>query len=343
MKQSLIAVLIVLTSITPLADASAQNAVKHLEEVNTPFVEMKREIWQYLKAITSGRSARKVEKKRKKLLQELVKAKKTLRELKAYDGDASLKEAAIEYVSMSSTVLNEDYSKIVDMEEISEQSYDNMEAYLMAKEQANDKLDDASDKFQGVYEAFAAKNNINIVEGEKDELSKKIALANEALEYYNDIFLIFFKSYKQEVYVMDALGRGDVSGMQQNTSSLEKFTAEGLEKLGDAEAFRGSKALVTAAQYMIKFYKSEAEDEFPELIAFHLKKDRMDKMSEAMSKMKESERTKSVIDTYNKESEAFNKAVNDFNETNNKLNSKRQEYLNKWNEAVAMFLNKYSG
>lgn len=325
--------------------SNAQNgsaAVTHLEQVNTPFVQMKTEIWQYLKAITSGKSARKVEKKRKKLIQELGAAKKEIKLIKPFEGDATFKNAALEYVDISTTVLNEDFSKIVDMEEIAEQSYDKMEAYLMAREAANDRLDEASAKFQASYRTFAASNNINIVDSEEDEISKKIRNASEALEYYNDIYLIFFKSYKQEMYVLDAQGRNDVSGFQQNVNSLSSFSAEGLAKLDTMSGFKGSKAIIAAAKNMLKFYQSEAEKDFPKVIDFYLEKDKMDKLSEEIQGMRDAQRTKEVVDKYNKSSEEFNADVQTSNADNNRLNQKRADSLNRWNASVSTFFANYS-
>ena len=36
-----------------------------------------------------------------------------------------------------------------------------------------------------------------------------IRKASESLSYYNQVYLIFFKCYKQEAYVLDAMQRND--------------------------------------------------------------------------------------------------------------------------------------
>ncbi|MBL4585799.1 MAG: hypothetical protein JKX84_01880 [Flavobacteriales bacterium] len=325
-----------------IINAQSNKAVDHMQEVNTPFVEMKTEIWQYLKAITTGKSARKVEKKRKKLLDQLRSAAKTMRSMKGFEGDVTLKESAMKYLDLSSTVLNEEYSKILDMEAISEQSYDNMEAYLLAKEKASEKLEAANGVFQDSYEAFASKNNVTIQDAKEDELTKKIRNANEALKYYNNVYLLFFKVYKQEMYVLDALGRNDVSGLQQNINSFKNFSKEGLVRLDTISAFKGSNALIVAAKYIIKFYKAEADKDFPKMVEFYLDQDKMNKMQKDMEGMRDSERTQEFVDRYNKASQSFNEAVAKFNQDNNNLNNKRAEYLNKWNMAVSKFFERHN-
>ena len=88
---------------------------------------------------------------------------------------------------------------------------------------------------QDVQKTFAAKNNITIVEAESDKISKKIEKANDALKYYNIIYLIHFKCYKQEMYTLDAISRSDVNGLQQNINTLLNFSNQELEKLKPLE------------------------------------------------------------------------------------------------------------
>lgn len=46
----------------------------------------------------------------------------------------------MEYVNFCYTIFNEDYAKIVDMEEIAEQSFDEMQALLILREKVDEKL-----------------------------------------------------------------------------------------------------------------------------------------------------------------------------------------------------------
>ena len=47
-------------------------------------------------------------------------------------------------MKMYYNVLNDDYSKIINMEEIAEQSYDAMEAYILAQEMVDKKPEEAT-------------------------------------------------------------------------------------------------------------------------------------------------------------------------------------------------------
>ena len=71
-------------------------------------------------------------------------AKNNIAKMPDFEGDKSLRDSTVSYLSLCYNVLNEDYSKILDLEEIAEQSFDLMEAYLLAQQKAGEKLDEAS-------------------------------------------------------------------------------------------------------------------------------------------------------------------------------------------------------
>ncbi len=63
----------------------------------------------------------------------------------SYKGEKAYRDSAVSFMKLYYNVLNEDYSKIINMEDIAEQSYDDMEAYMMAKEMVDKKLEEANE------------------------------------------------------------------------------------------------------------------------------------------------------------------------------------------------------
>lgn len=63
-----------------------------------------------------------------------------------YKGDKTLQQSTNDYLKLMTSNLTENYAKMVNLEEIAEQSYDNMEAYLLLKEKVNERMDEASKK-----------------------------------------------------------------------------------------------------------------------------------------------------------------------------------------------------
>ena len=328
-------------SFNPLK-AQGNTAVEHMAQVIGSVDQLKDETWQYLKSVTHGKSARTVEKKRQELLAAIKTQKANANRMKGYQSDTRLRDAVATYLDLSYTVLKEDFDKILDMEDIKEQSYDYMEAYLLAREQANEKLDTAFQAVVKAQEAFAADHDIQLRDAETDAKLQKISKANEALKYYNDVYLVFFKSYKQDIYVIDALQREDVSGVEQNASALAGMAEEGQQQVKALPAYRGDNSLKQAATEALKFYQQAGEEFYPSLVDFYIKKDNLEKVRKVVEAKSKKDRTQEDIDQYNAASNEFNAAVNKYNATNQMLNDERSKQLKKWNEKNDQFFSAHA-
>jgi hypothetical protein len=313
-----------------------KEALEYLDKLSVVIGQTKDESWQYLKAITNGKNARKVEAKRQNLIASIKKTRDDVEKMPKFQDD-SLRLAVLDYLNLRYIVLNEDFARILDLEDIAEQSYDAMEAYLLAKEKANEKLDISFDKVIAAQEKFAKSNGINLVKGKEDKTTEKISKANNILSYYNQVYLIFFKVYKQEMYVLDAMQKNDINGFEQNVNTFKTYANEGLDKLKTVQGYKGDGSLKAAAQKMITFYKSEAEKDFPAVSDFYIKKDNFEKLKQAMDAKGEKNRTQQDVDQYNKALNDFNKAVQTVNRISDAANTKRAQYLNEWNSKVDYF------
>ena len=154
--------------------------------------------------------------------------------------------------------------------------------------------------------------------------------------YYNKVYLLFFKSYKQEAYLLEATKRNDLNAMEQNKNTLQKYSAEGIAELKDISSYEGDGSLKIACQQMLNFYKEEAESGYQPMIDFHLKKEVFDKQAAVMSD-KSKTHSKAEIDAYNKSVSDFNAAVKDLNQKMSKLDETRSRLINNWNSTAANF------
>src|SRR6478736_4270514 len=84
------------------------------------------DFWSYTSAVAHGKSARKVENRRSELLKTVKDASKKISTMPAYKGDQSLRDSAVTYLNLTYHILNDDYGKIINLEEVAEQSYDAM-------------------------------------------------------------------------------------------------------------------------------------------------------------------------------------------------------------------------
>ena len=257
-----------------------------------------------------------------------------------FKGDRTLKDASVAHLKLVYSVFNEDYAKIVNMEEIAEQSYDAMEAYMLAQQKAGEKLVESNQVRQGVGRQFAQKFNVNLIES-KDELGVKAEKSDRVMDYYNKVYLIFFKSFKQDAYLTDAVNAANVNAMEQNRNALLKYADAGLQVLDTTTAFDSDPTLVTACKKLLLFYKDMAANKVQPITDFVLLNENMKKMKKTLEAMPAARRTQADIDSYNKAVKEINQALTAFNKTNNELNKERAALVNGWNSAVDKFLDRH--
>jgi hypothetical protein len=319
---------------------AAQTAGEYMDEMNKDMKSISQASWEYVSEMSHGNNAKKAEKKRLDLLQQFSDSKSRVAQMSGFNGNTVYRDAVVKYLDMSFSIFNQDYANLVDMEEVAEQSYDFMEAYMLAKEKANEKLDEAGKEMDKAEEAFAKENNINLIDPEKTKTSENIRISNLVYDHYNVIYLIFFKSYKQEYFLLQALNNGDVSAVEQNKNALIANSNEGIAKLKTMTGYNNDNSIIMSCKKLLEFYKSEAEKDVPVLLEFFLKKDNMDKVKAAFDAKKEKDRTQADADQYNKAIEEYNATINTFNSTNEKLNAERSKNLDAWNKSVDTFLDK---
>jgi hypothetical protein len=215
-----------------------------------------------------------------------------------------------------------------------------MEAYILAKQLAYNKQDTALKMLNEQYKLFASKNNITLTDA-KSKTYEMLEEAGRVYDYYNKIYLIFFKSMKQEVYVMDALNKSNTSALKQNIDALNKFSDEGIEKIDAISSYKNDATIKNSCKDALLFYKKESEKDLATLSDFLVKKETFEKIKKSVESKSASKRTQADVDAYNTAVAEFNDATTAFNSTIQKINESRSKILIKWNESVNTFIDKH--
>ncbi|MBI3139017.1 MAG: hypothetical protein HYZ15_10560 [Sphingobacteriales bacterium] len=321
------------------AAQSFDTPVDYLEFIGKANEQLTLKYMVYISSMSHGKSARKVEKRRLEVLDAITNTRMNVMGMPPYKGDKSFRDTTAVYLKILYSVFNEDYSKIVNMEEIAEQSYDAMEAYMLAQEKAQEKLQQASQRQNETQKKFAEKNNIRLLEN-TSELEAKMKTASDVMHHYNEVYLVFFKSYKQEAYLMEAIGKKNVNSIEQNSNSLQGFAEEGLEKLKTLKPYAGDGSLLSACRTMLNFYKEEAKKSAG-ISDFVLKEENFNKIKKKFESKPAGSRTQQDVDEFNKGVKEINAGVNAYNATNNELNKKRAQFLDGWNSTVKRYMDTY--
>jgi len=172
---------------------SFETPVEYLDYIGKANEQLTLKYMVYLSSMSHGKSARKVEKRRLEVLDAINNTRMNIMGMPPYKGDKSFRDTTVAYLKILNSVFNEDFSKIVNMEEIAEQSYDAMEAYMLAQEKANEKLREAGKRQNEMQKVFAEKNNIKLLFNDPNFNFKQPALNKDNTK-------LFFVSDKSDTF-----------------------------------------------------------------------------------------------------------------------------------------------
>lgn len=322
------------TTAQPFEDAS-----QYFDHITKAKEALTAKYLAYLSASAHGKSLRKVEKRREEVVNAISDTRYNIMGMGPWKGDKALRDTTVAYLKILNTVFNEDYGKIVNMEEIAEQSYDAMEAYILAQEKAYEKLHEASQKQHAIQKQFAAKNNINLIEGES-EVSNKSKTAGDVIHHCNDVYLVFFKCHKQEAYLIDAINKKNLVSIEQSLNSLGKFAEDGRNKLEKMTGYKADNSLIAAGIRMMDHYKAESE-RGASITDFFLKQEGFEKIKKQFDSKPANKRTQEDIDKFNKGVEEVNAVLNNFNATMSDINKKSNAALNDWNKTYSKYMDEH--
>jgi len=312
------------------------SASAYLDFVSDEQQEITKNMWKYNKAMAHDKSDRNVERKRKNLIKSVEQSIEKIEDAGTFDGEEYKKEVLHNLV-LYKNLLRQDYEKIIDMKAVAEKSYDMMEAYINTQEMTSKKMTEAQQLYEENFNAYAKKHNINIVDNETD-LGRKMKISGEVFDYYNEIYLMFFKVNFNEVYLLEAVEANNVSAIQQSANALKQSAEDGLAELEKASPYKKDNSLIEQTQKAFEFYLEEVDQKIPKITSFLILNEDFNKIKKAIEDTPKRKRTKEQIDAYNKKVEEVNNAVNDYNKMNNDLYEDRQVVITHLNQANKEFL-----
>jgi len=300
-------------------------------------VNMDKTYLGYMSAVAHSGRAKKVEKLRQQTLQSILDCKYKIADIPYFKGDNSLRKSSMNYVDLCYKVFNDDYAHIVNMEDIIEQSFDEMQAYILLQEKTNEKLNEAADTVEKAQADFAAKYNVKIVDT-KNEISQNMEITSKINHYRDQIYLIFFKCNWQDGEITKAINAKKLTGLEEARNALDNYAKEGLLALDSLNNFQGDHSLAQACKQALQFYQKTAENDLPKITDFFLKEENFNKIKKATDAKPQGSLSKQDVDAYNKAVNDYNASINSYNQLNANLNNTRNQVINNWDNAQKQFL-----
>ena len=297
--------------------------------------------WKYTTAVAHSKSARRIDNTRKQLIKSIEAAQKKINILKdGYKGDVEYKNQVLQYLDICKININEEYEKLINMQEVAEQSYDAMEAYLLMRDLINEKIDSENEKADNAFKSFALKYNITITEG-SSELGEKIKLSNEVFDYHTSLYLIFFKVNFTDTSLAQAIEKKDLSAIQQNANTLIQYSDEGLEKLKTIKPYKGDSSMITITKKAREYHKKEAQQYVPKIVDFIMFNEKFDNAKKTLEAKKEKDRSKEEIDNFNTMIKQVNKEIDNYNKLNKANFEEKNNILTNWNNVGENFISSH--
>ncbi len=322
-----------------LSAQNLDNPGDYIGAINNAHSEMDATYMAYISAEAHSGRARKIEKMREHTIESITNCKYKITDLPIYKGDNSLRQSSLAYVDLIYKVFNDDYAHIVNMEEIAEQSYDAMQAYLLLHEKTNEKLDSASANEERAIRTFAAKYGVKLID-EKNDLEEKLEEASKLHHYHNQVYLLFFKCSWEDKQLTDAENKSNVTNIEQTRNALTGYATDGLTALDTLRSFEGDMALYDACKQALTFYKNYAQNDAPKFTSHILAEETFEKMKATYDR--KTDHSQADVDAYNKEVNDLNAGVNSFNQTIANINSTRTQVIDNWNNTEKSFADQHT-
>ena len=318
-----------------------KSAVDYLTYIEKEQGLISKSTWKYTTAVAHSKSARRIDNTRKQLVKSIEAAQKKISALKeGYKDDVEYRNQVFQYLDVCKININEEYSKLIDMQEVAEQSYDAMEAYLLMRDLINEKLDAETEKVENAFKSFAMKYHINVAEG-NTELGGKIKLSNEVFDYHTSLYLIFFKVNFTDGNLSKAIEQKDLSAIQQNAGTLIQYADEGLEKLNAIKPYKDDSSMITVTKKTLNFYKKQAQQYVPKIVSFLMFNDKFENARKTLEAKNAKDRGEEEIDNYNVMVKQVNKEIDNYNKVNNGNFQEKNNIISEWNNTGENFISSH--
>ena len=317
---------------------SQDNAIRYLSMVDANIRTVQAANLEYILAASNGKPEI-AEQERQELIQTLALAHEQLASLPSFDGSTKLRDSAMSFLRISHALIIEDYGRVISLEPVAERSFDAMEAYIGARAAAQSRLKGAGAMVEHEYLLFARRHGFDI-KPSTDALSSSITNASKAYAHYNAVYDVFFRNYKQESYLLDAISLGHISAIDQNLAALERSATTGLGELRDINPF-GDDRLVAACRNLLSFYRNEATGALAGSASFFIDKDDLERRTQILTAAREGETEKAALQKHEEASAEFRKRNDSFSKTNSALAQKRDGLVQNFQKEADLFMKKY--
>lgn len=298
-------------------------------------------IWKYNVALAHSKNINEINKLKRILLENIKVSFEKISLLEnGFIGDLEYKNSYLEYLTISEKQINLHFEKISNLKNYENQSFEELEKYLLERAFINKSIKYQSDVLNKNQVDFAKKYGFNFIESE-NELSKKMKIAVEVFDNHTTMYLIYLKVYVNQSNLRNAIKSKKIVEVEKINKDLEKFANEGFEKLKIFKSYKNDNSLTDATNKTLETAKKEYL-EYGTFAIEYLKDN--EKFNETKSKIQlESNISKKAekVAEFNKLVAERNEKIKKYNDLTMKFDSERLIAFDNWNKIGQLFIERY--
>lgn len=314
--------------------------VTYLDFINRKNYEIGKQLWNYMRISAHSRNDKRIAREKAKLIQTIADTKNEIAQLPPLNGKTDLRDSMVSYLDYAKKLITGELTLVEQMKLVAQKSFSAMQEYLARRDEISHKLDQKGDMVRKIFRQTADENNIKLTESQS-KLMQKIQLASFVNDYYDKLFLIYFRNYLALSRVIDAISDKNadlfVAWRDSLTQSIS-WSYEQLKKIGpfnnDYSLYQTTKEIVDDFQKINTLYLPAFEE------YFQAKKE-LKHWQEVVSSKPREELTVQEINSYNSAVDSYNAAVKKANLTMENIQEVTNNISSKWEKAVKKFMDKH--
>lgn len=214
-----------------------------------------------------------LETKRREVMDQIVLSKEKIKGMPPLDGDARLRDEAVEALNEYQKAFELDYKEIIGLKRKSKDSFEAMEAYWKAEDKAEEKVNKATTRLRKAQQVYANKNNMKVVDGKGDnELEQKMAKITAVNNYWREIYLQFFIVSKEYDHLWDLLSKEKAEPLDHQRKEVIKIVNSVLPELKAKQSFHGDVEFRDQTINLVEYYQQVANKDFAKIVEVLSKK-----------------------------------------------------------------------
>lgn len=204
---------------------------------------------------------------RMKVVRQINESKDKIGKMPPMDGDTRLRDEAVGALNEYKNAFELDFKNIIALKQKSKDSFEAMEDYFKAEDEAEEKVNKATRRLRKAQEGYASKNNMKIVSPKENEaLEQKMARVSAVNAYWREIFLQYFKVSKEYDKMWDMLAQEKAGPLDHHRRLAITAAEKTLPLLKLKPGFNGDVEFRDQTIGIVEYYLKVASNDFGKIV-----------------------------------------------------------------------------